>query len=171
MIRLVRPDRSLKDKAIEFKQDFFSHDEKIINGSELLDQIDDYEEWLNSVTANTDPETVNPNWVVTDTFFAMDENDRIVGIIDLRHTLNDFLKDFGNCGYSVRPTERKKGYATEMLHRVLIIAKESGLNELHLSVERTNKPSIKTIIKNGGVYERSFEFENEPADVYRFDLS
>ncbi len=166
MIKLVRPTRELRDKAIDFKQEFFSHDEKTINGSELLDQIDDYDEWLRSVTANTSPETVDPNWVVTDTFFALDENERIVGVIDLRHTLNDFLKDFGNSGYSVRPSERRKGYATEMLHRVLIVARENGLNELHLSVERTNEPSIKTIKKNGGVYERSFQFENELADVY-----
>ncbi len=171
MIKLVRPTKELKDKAIEFKQEFFSHDEKTINGSELLDQMDDYDEWLRTVTANTSPETVDPNWVITDTFFALDENDRIVGVIDLRHTLNDFLKDFGNSGYSVRPSERRKGYATEMLHRVLIVAKENGLNELHLSVERTNEPSIKTIKKNGGVYERSFEFENELADVYYFDTS
>ena len=170
MIKLVRPNKQLKNKAIDFKQEFFSHNEKTINGSELLDQTDDYDEWLQTVIANTDSKTVNPNWVVTDTFFAADENDSIVGIIDLRHTLNDFLKDFGNCGYSVRPTERKKGYATEMLRQVLIIAKETGLSELHLSVERTNEPSIKTIIKNGGIYERSFEFNNEPADVYRFDL-
>lgn len=170
MIRLIRPNKESENKAIDFKQEFFAHNETVINGSELLDQTDDYDEWLTAVTANTDPKTVNPDWVVTDTFFALDENERIVGIIDLRHTLNDFLKDFGNCGYSVRPTERRKGYATEMLHQILITAKEAGLSDLHLSVEKTNVPSIKTIIKNGGVYERSFEYEGELADIYRFDI-
>ena len=93
-----------------------------------------------------------------------------MGIIDLRHTLNDFLKDFGNSGYSVRPSQRKKGYATEMLRQVLDIARRAGLTELHLSVEKVNLPSVKTIIKNGGVYERSFEFESELADIYRIEL-
>lgn len=60
----------------------------IINGSELLDKTDDYDEWLKAVIANTKMETVNPNWVVTDTFFAVDETNRMIGIIDLRHTLN-----------------------------------------------------------------------------------
>ena len=170
MIRLVRPNEKMKDKAIDFKEEFFSHNEKTINGSELLDKIDDYDEWLKIVTQNMSPETVSSDWVVTDTFFAVDENEKIVGIIDLRHTLNDFLKDFGNCGYSVRPSERKKGHATEMLRQLLVIAKEIGMNELHLSVEKTNEASVKTIRKNGGVYERSFEFENEIADVYRFVL-
>ena len=170
MIRLVRPNEKMKDKAVDFKEEFFSHNEKTINGSELLDKIDDYDEWLKIVTQNMSPETVSPDWVVTDTFFAIDENEKIVGIIDLRHTLNDFLKDFGNCGYSVRPSERKKGHATEMLRQLLVIAKEIGMNELHLSVEKTNEASVKTIRKNGGVYERSFEFENEIADVYRFVL-
>jgi len=32
---------------------------------------------------------------------------------------------------------------------------------VYLSVERDNEPSVKTIIKNGGKYERSFEFEGE----------
>ena len=108
MIRLVRPNEKMKDKAVDFKEEFFSHNEKTINGSELLDKIDDYDEWLKIMTQNMSPETVSPDWVVTDTFFAVDENEKIVGIIDLRHTLNDFLKDFGNCGYSVRPSERKK---------------------------------------------------------------
>ncbi len=169
-LTLVRPTLELKSKALDYRQEHFDNNEMVINGSELLDKTDSYEEWLKSVTDNTSPDTVNPNWVVTDTFFAVDENENIIGIIDLRHTLNDFLKDFGNSGYSVRPSERRKGYATEMLRQILLIAKQAGLQEVYLSVERDNEPSVKTIIKNGGKYERSFEFEGEEADIYKIVL-
>lgn len=170
MIKLIRPTKELKEKALDFRQEFFDNGEKVINGSELLDQTENYDDWLASVTANTSAKTVNPAWVVTDTFFAVDKTEKIVGIIDLRHTLNDFLRDLGNSGYSVRPSERRKGIASEMLRQLLTIAVQSGMTELHLSVEKTNEPSIKTITKNGGVYERSFEFEGELADIYRIAL-
>lgn len=93
--------------------------------------------------------------MVTDTFFAIRKSDsKIIGIIDLRHTLNEFLKDLGNCGYSVRPSERRKGYASEMLRQILRVAKEAGMKELHISVERENIASVKVIQKNDGVYEQ-----------------
>lgn len=170
-IYLVRPTIQLKEQALDYREEHFKNGEKVINGSELLDQIENYEEWLSSVTLNTDSKTVNENWVVTDTFFAVRKSDnRIIGVIDLRHTLNDFLKDFGNCGYSVRPSERKKGYATEMLHQLIDVAKETGMTELQISVEKTNIGSIKVIEKNSGVYERSFMYENELADIYRISI-
>ncbi len=66
--------------------------------------------------------------------------------------------------------ERKKGYATEMLCQLLKVAKEAEMKELHISVEKENTASIKVIQKNGGVYERSFSFESETADIYKIAL-
>ena len=169
MITLKSPIKENEAEALAFKKEFIDNGEQTINGSELLDQMDSYDEWLKSVSDNTSQETVNPSWVVTDTYFAFDENDRLVGVIDLRHELKGFLKDFGNSGYSVRPSERRKGYATEMLRLIIERAAEIGLGKLQLSVERTNAPSVKTILKNGGKYERSFTFEGEDADVYIID--
>ena len=166
MITLRRPVKEYETEAIAFKQEFIDNGETTINGSELFDQMDSYDDWLKSVQDNASSDTVNPSWVVTDTYFAFDENDRIIGIIDLRHELNDFLKDFGNSGYSVRPTERRKGYATQMLKLILERAHQIGMEKIQLSVERSNEASVKTILKNGGKYERSFTFEGEEADVY-----
>lgn len=171
MIKLIQPSKENEKEALAFKKEFFDNGENTINGSELLDQTDSYESWLQAVTNNASKATVNPEWVVTDTYFAIDENERIVGIIDFRHELKGFLKDFGNSGYSVRPSDRKKGYATQMLSLILERAKETGLKSFQLSAEKSNTPSIKTIIKNGGKYSRSFTVNNEEADVYIIDLS
>ena len=170
-ILLVRPSKDLKNQAIEYKQEHFAHGERVINGSEMWDKIDDYDKWLEYISKNTDKDTVNPGQIVIDTFFAIRESDgKILGMIDFRHELNDFFKDFGHCGYSVRPTERKKGYATEMLRQVLEIAKQLGLEKVQLSCEKNNIPSVKTITQNGGIYERSFQYGNGEADVFVITL-
>lgn len=70
-IRLIRPTLELKEEALEFRQEFFDNNEMIINGSELFDKTESYEEWIKSITDNANDETVNPNWVVTDTFFQL----------------------------------------------------------------------------------------------------
>lgn len=170
-LQLVKPTLSLKNEALNYRQEHFDYEEYVINGSELFDKIQSYEEWLEKVTANSKSETVDPNWVLTDTFFVIRLSDsKIVGIVDLRYQLNDFLKDFGNCGYSVRPTERRKGYATEILKQICTLAKSQGLESLQLSVEKSNTASIKTIEKNGGTYLRSFVFDNEEAYIYTIRL-
>ena len=70
-------------------------------------------------------------------FFVIRASDKkIVGIADLRYELNEFLKNFGNCGYSVRSTERNKDYATEILAQICQKAKIYGLKHLQLSVEK-----------------------------------
>ncbi len=170
-INLISPSKELKQQALEYRKEHFDFGESVINGSELFDKIEDYNEWLNRVILNSNIETVSSDWVLTDTFFAIRESDKkIVGIVDLRYQLNEFLKDFGHCGYSVRPTERNKGYATEMLTQICQKAKTYGIKSLQLSVERSNIPSIRTILKNGGQYSRSFCVGEEIADIYLIHL-
>lgn len=170
-INLVFPTKELKQQALEYRKEHFDFREFTINGSELFDKINDYDEWLDKISLNSNVETVASDWVLTDTFFAVRELDKkIVGIIDLRYELNEFLKDLGHCGYSVRPAERNKGYATEMLAQVCERAMVHGLRQLQLSVEKDNLPSIKAILKNGGKYARSFSLGDKIADIYIIKL-
>ena len=61
MITLKRPNEEYEPKALAFKQEFFDNGETTINGSELLDRTDSYDEWLKSVTDNASQDTVNPS--------------------------------------------------------------------------------------------------------------
>jgi len=170
-IILVKPTEQLKEKALDYRREHFDHNEMIINGSALFDKTESYEEWMDMARRNANPQTVSPDWVLADVFFAMNSaQNEIVGMIDLRYELNDFLADFGNTGYSVRPSMRRKGYATGMLKQLLVIAKNAGMTRLQLSAERGNEASIKTIQRGGGRYQRSFEHDGKWADVYKIDL-
>ena len=101
------------EQAIEFRQEFFEYGVFVINGSELFDKMDDYAEWCRTTDANTKEETVNPNWVITDAFFAVDD-DRIVGIIELQtnngrnidvKTKIDYYSRLSVCGENDSDTE------------------------------------------------------------------
>lgn len=119
--------------AYEYKQEHLRNGEHELHGSALLGNLN-YDEWLELVENNSDEKTVRSDWVVSSTFFAVRKSDsKIVGIIDIRHYLNDFLKNYGgHIGYAVRPTERHKGYATQMLEQGLEYCKTIGLERVML---------------------------------------
>lgn len=172
VIRLIKPTQDMAAAAMGFRQAFFDSGEQVINGSELLDQeTESYENWQARVEAQASAETADPNWVVTDTFFAVrEEDERIVGIIALRHELKGFLRDFGHCGFSVRPDERCKGYAGKMLQLICERARGLGMPSLQLSAEAANLPSNRVILRAGGVFCRSFDYQGEVAHVYTLPL-
>lgn len=91
-------------------------------------------------------------------FFLLDESrDRLLGAINIRHYLNDsLLKEGGHIGDGIRPSERRKGYATEMIRLALIECKKLGIDKVLMTCDKENIASAKSIIKNGGILENEF---------------
>ena len=111
-----------------------------------------YEEWLEKITDEHKGLNLEEGRVPSSVYFLMD-SDRIVGTTSIRHNLeSDFLKLVGgHIGYGVRPSERRKGYATKMLNLALEKCSELGLEEVMVSCKEDNIGSSKTIENNGGV--------------------
>ncbi len=90
-------------------------------------------------------------------------------MLNLRHYLNDYLEQFGgHIGYSVRKSERQKGYATEMLSLALGEAKKLGLSRVLVTCDRENTGSAKTILNNGGVLENEVFDPNDGTVTQRY---
>jgi len=89
-------------------------------------------------------------------YFLLEEGGtKILGVIDIRHRLNDHLLNNpgGHIGYAVAPSERRKGYATEQLRLALEICKKMGIGPVLITCHKDNIASAKVIQKNGGVLE------------------
>jgi predicted acetyltransferase len=77
-----------------------------------------------------------------------------LGRISLRHRLTPHLTEVGgHIGYDVRPTARRRGYATAMLLGVLPYAYDLGIDEALLTCDVDNVASRKVIEATGGVLE------------------
>ena len=87
----------------------------------------------------------------------------------VRHTFNDFLEKYaGHIGYSVRPSERRQGYATAQLRAVLPFCREIGLGKVLISCIDGNVGSERTILACGGVYESTVYEPDEGVYLKRF---
>ncbi len=98
-------------------------------------------------------------------FFLLDEDrDRLLGAVNIRHYLNDsLLKEGGHIGDGIRPSERRKGYATEMIRLALTECKKLGIEKVLMTCDKDNIGSARSIIKNGGILEN--EFVNSEGNV------
>lgn len=98
------------------------------------------------------------------------ENGRLLGLLQIRLELMGYLTDFGgNIGYCVRPSERRKGYAGEMLRRSLDICREKGLQKVLITCLEDNIASARTIESCGGVFEKIiYDGQNYLANLKRY---
>ncbi len=107
------------------------------------------------------------------THWLLRDGTHVVAVSNLRHYLNDRLLDHGgSIGLSVRPSERRKGYAKRVMRETLVKAKERGLERVMLNCVKTNVGSAQAIMACGGVFEkeRYFEKYNDILQYYWIEI-
>ncbi len=136
-------------------RDEFLKSKETLHGASELEKYENYDEWLHKITANENGKTLPPARVKSTLYIAKSpQSDKVLGMLDLRHELNDYLLQIGgHIGYSVVPSERKKGIATEMLKQALVKCRELGIPKVLVTCVASNVGSAKTIQKCGGVLE------------------
>ncbi len=158
-IRLVAPSLRYADQLMAYRSLFTASGEDCGGSSGLL-AYDNLPDWLAYVQAMADPATCPEHLVPSDVYLAVrTSDDRLVGMIDLRHHIDHPILSVwgGHIGYSVHPEERRKGYATRMLQMDLDKARQLGLRRVLITCNEGNLGSEGTILKNGGVYEKSVD--------------
>ena len=155
-MKFVLPSAAYERQAKDFIQEFYEHDSER-HGQAGLDRFleeSSYADWLAHNLKFMDLANVPEGFVPGYTYFYADDNDRIIGIISIRLYLNDFLREQGgHIGYSIRPTERKKGHGTAMLKGALEFLAPLGLNEVLVTCGKENLGSVGVIKNCGGVLE------------------
>jgi predicted acetyltransferase len=123
------------------------------------------EEYLQRCINMADGVNLQPGYVPQTVFWVIDDNGEAIGMVRVRHYLNDKLREQGgHIGYYIRRDKRKKGYGKEILHQALEQLGKIGERRALLTVDMDNIASIKVIQANGGV----FESEGESDDGHRF---
>ena len=150
---LRRPSQTDKETILEmiaeFEREKSSHDGGFWNPDNFV-----YEEWLEENLQAEAGLNIPENWVPAIQLVSFDEAGHALGFLNLRLRLNDYLLEKGgHIGYSIRPSERGKGYAKESLRQGLQIAKEKNIHRVLVTCSIKNPASRVVILANGGQLE------------------
>lgn len=171
-MKLVFPTMAYQEKAIEYIQEFIEYGSEVNGSGALDDYVEEstYEEWLQKVLGDVDVANIPaPKVPALTYFYVREEDDCIVGMCNLRLALNDFLRtEGGHIGYSVRPTERCKHYATDMLAEALKVYDRFGITNVLVTCDKENPASAKVIQNNGGMLEAEFYSEKYDETLQRY---
>ena len=173
-IELVEVQEKYADEIWSFRQEILECDaesEDQFAGCLSLDVSKSAEEWIRICQLRKSKETCEQTGTAVPSHIYLAvrrHDDKVVGVIDLRHHINHPILGTwgGHCGYSVRPSERGKGYAKEMLRLNLQNAKAMGIEKLLVTCNVENEASERTILANGGVFEKTIDVDGDKMKRY-----
>lgn len=171
-LELIFPTKEYKKEVEEYLQEFLDNGENEIAGDGGLDRIRDFDKWLEKVQNDLSVDTIDKGRIPATLYLTIRKSDKkIVGNLQIRHFLNEKLLNYGgHIGDSVRPSERRKGYATEQIRLALEKCKELGIDNVLMDCDKSNIGSAKSIQKNGGILENEIYVENELVQRYWISL-
>ena len=151
---LTKPTDEYATQIAEYRQEFLNTGDSM-DGCGSLRVMENPFDFLKKCKDYESKETLPEGRVTATQFLLIRRGDnRLVGMIQVRHYFNDYLEKYaGHIGYSIRPSERRKGYAKQMLKMALSFCREIGLDKVLITCIDGNIGSEKTILANGGVYE------------------
>ena len=163
-IILIKPDLSYADEITKYKEESLK-ESPLINGAAGLNNFSSIKDWLEELKRRSSKATVPEGLVPSSIYLGIREKDNyIVGMIDIRHYLNEYLTQVGgNIGYSVRKTERNKGYAKQMLKLALEKCRDLKMKKVLITCDEDNIASEKVILSANAKFEdiRCIDGENK----------
>ena len=174
-MKFIEPGKQYEEKAGEYIREFLDANSDI-NGAGSLDKYLDsegYDAWLAFLETKCDDKQIAPGQVKASTYFWVRESDdQIIGMVNIRHGLNESLyREGGHIGYSIRPSERGKGYATQMLEQALWLCQLIGLDRVLAVCDKSNAASARVIKKCGGLLENEFYSDHYDEIIQRYWIS
>lgn len=166
LVRLTDEYREqLFEMLTEWKNDIMENQTDMSPRAIWTNDFRDFENYVEKLEVKEETEN---GWVPDTTLFCLDQDRNIfVGAVNIRHYLNEgLLRTGGHIGDEIRPSERRKGYATAMLALALKECKKLGIDRVLVCCDKDNVGSAKVIVKNGGVLENEVEEDGHVVQRY-----
>ncbi len=171
MYKLIKPTKEYKEKYLDYVKDW--GDQSMTPLTSDIKEME-YDELLNYFYQAEHDINLPRGYVPDSNYFFIDENNEILGFVNIRHYLNDILLRIrGHIAYGIKPSKRGQGLSKIMLKLALEKAKEKGINRVLMVCDKSNRASAKTIIANGGILENEVYDVTDHEIIQRFwiDLS